>query len=121
MNQKAKLKENLKQYISKNGLEESIDVRLTSKQMLEALDSSKDVLGQLYYDFSHGEGFLRKLKNLFIKRISSISRNTVERSMIRQQKFNDNTARLLRVLAEENQELKSRISQLTSKNVSKKD
>lgn len=80
---------------------------LIEKYILPALERIKDVQQPLYTDFISGKGFLRELKNKLIGKIANVTRNTVERSFMRQQKFNDNVYYLLKFLAEENRQLRS--------------
>ncbi|MFQ5493123.1 MAG: hypothetical protein ACE5DX_03130 [Candidatus Dojkabacteria bacterium] len=114
---KEDLLESVRKLVKDEGVDnaEIDEHELIDRYALEAVGSSKDVLGQLYFDFTSGRGILRKIKNLVIDKIANVSRNTVERSLMKQQRFNDNTALLLRYLYEENRKLTEKIRKLEKK------
>jgi hypothetical protein len=96
-------------------------VKLTSKQdqkelmekfILPALESSKDIQRHLYSEFTTDGNWLRGLKNKVIRKIANITRNTVEKSFMRQQKFNDNLFKLSSYLLEENKHLRKEMAEL---------
>jgi hypothetical protein len=84
---------------------------LITRYVLPALESSKDIQRHLYTDFTGGGGGIRSLKNKVIKKFANVTRNTVEKSFMRQQKFNDNVLILLRYLLQENEELRRKLAQ----------
>ncbi|HRO65336.1 MAG TPA: hypothetical protein PKU78_03895, partial [Candidatus Dojkabacteria bacterium] len=61
-------------------------------------------------------GIIGKLKNLTLGKIGNVARNVVEKSVMRQQKFNDNSYTLLMHLYNENRDLKERLDKLEGKN-----
>lgn len=82
---------------------------------LELAESSKAILGGLYYDFRKTEdGTLRKLKNKVIGKIANIVRNTLERPLLTQQKFNEQSFYLIKLLLEENRKLRAELAELKS-------
>ena len=92
--------------------EEQDQQELAENFILPALESSKDIQRHLYTDFTSGGGMLRKVKNKAITKIANITRNTVEKSFMRQQKFNDNILKLASYLLKENKKLKEELKQL---------
>lgn len=86
---------------------------LVSKYAIPALNNLKEIQSGLYQDYFLAEqGLVSKLKNKIIRKIANVTRNTVELSLMRQQKFNDNTTAVLEYLFTENAKLKSRIAEL---------
>lgn len=111
----------LKNYISDEHLQLSSekyqdnDPRLV-KASLEIAESTKSILGGLYYDFRKpNQSKLRKLKNLVIGKIANIVRNTLERPLLTQQKFNEQSYFLLKLLLKENEQLKQELADLKAK------
>jgi len=99
---------------TKQGIGDEAD--LMKDYVLEAIRNTKDVQKHLHTDFlPQGTGLKRRLKNVILNKIANVSRNTVERSFIKQQKFNDNVALLLEYLFEENQKLRAKVSALEQK------
>jgi hypothetical protein len=91
---------------------ESNDPRLI-EAALELAEKSKSILGGLYYDFRKpSQGLLRNIKNKVIGKIANIVRNTLERPLLTQQKFNEQSFYLLKLLLEENKKLKQDIEDL---------
>ena len=83
---------------------------LVVKYVIPALNNLKDVQSALYRDFFLDEvGLERKVKNVIIRKIANVTRNTVENSFMRQQKFNDNVTAVLEYLFTENAKLKEKI------------
>lgn len=86
---------------------------LINEFILPALERSKDIQKDLYTDFtSDSSGTLTQLKRKVINKIANITRNVVEKSFMRQQKFNNNTKLLLEYLVEENKALRDKIAEL---------
>ena len=84
--------------------------------LLPALDKFRDSGRFIYEPFIHEKaGFVGKLKNLLLGKIGNISRNVVERSVMRQQKFNDNAYTMMMHLYNQNRELKERLDKLDDK------
>ena len=89
---------------------------LMKDYVLEAIRNTKDIQKHLYNEFlPQGKGLTRRVKNLIIGKIANVTRNTVERSLIKQQKFNENVALLLEFLFKENQKLRGQIKEITKK------
>ena len=87
--------------------------QLINEFILPALDRSKDIQKDLYSDFTHqSSGMLSKVKRTVITKLANITRNVVEKSFMRQQKFNNNTKLLLEHLVEENKMLRDKIEQI---------
>jgi len=86
--------------------------RLTTAA-LELADKSKSILGGLYYDFRKADNsFMRKVKNLIIAKIANIVRNTLERPLLTQQKFNQQSYFLIAELYKENKLLRTELTKL---------
>lgn len=75
---------------------------LIREYVLPALESSKNVLADLYHDIHGGSGPFARIKRIIITKVANISRNTMERSMISQQRYNDMVYTLLKYLYEKN-------------------
>jgi hypothetical protein len=99
---------------------EESDPRLI-EAALEVADTSKNILSGLYFDFRQtGGGSMRRLKNTVLGKIANIVRNTLERSLLSQQKFNEQALFLIKSLQKDNAELRREISALkTMKDSSK--
>lgn len=112
----AKIKEDIEMTeVSAIGTKLSAE-ELVVKYAIPALNNLKEIQSGLYQDyFVSDKGFSRKLKNKVIRKIANITRNTVELSLMRQQKFNDNVTAVLEYLFTENAELKKRIAELEKK------
>lgn len=83
---------------------------------LELAETSKSILGGLYYDFRKTEtSSIRKAKNSVIGKIANVVRNVVERPLLTQQKFNEQTFYLLKLLLAENAKLKAKLAELDDK------
>ena len=81
--------------------------------LIPALDKYREVQRYIFEPFLHSKaGVVGRFKLLVLGKIGNVTRNVVERSFIRQQKFNDNTFTMLINLYNENRELKERILQL---------
>lgn len=81
--------------------------------LLPSLDKFREVQRFIYEPFLYDkEGVISKLKNQILNKIGNISRNVVERSIMRQQKYNDNVHILLMHLYKKNQELEERLKSL---------
>lgn len=86
---------------------------LVTKYAIPALNNLKEIQSGLYQDyFLNDKGLSSKLKNKVIRKIANVSRNTVELSLMRQQKFNDNVTAVLEYLFAENSKLKQKITEL---------
>jgi hypothetical protein len=92
------------------------DPRLTAAA-IEIAGESKSILGGLYYDFRKADtNTARKIKNKVIGKIANIVRNTLERPLITQQKFNEQIYYLVTNLIAENKKLKQELDQLKKHN-----
>lgn len=81
--------------------------------LLPSLDKFREVQRFIYEPFLYDkEGVISKLKNRILNKIGNVSRNVVERSIMRQQKYNDNVYILLMHLYKKNQELEERLKSL---------
>lgn len=110
--------EKIKEYARQENLSqskqtyESNDPRLI-EAALELSEKSKSILGGLYYDFRKpSDSFVRNLKNKVIGKITNIVRNTLERPLLTQQKFNEQSHYLVKVLIEENKKMKKEIADI---------
>jgi hypothetical protein len=89
--------------------EKTDQLEMIEKYALPALQNLKEIQSGLYNEFFISpKGPLGKLKGMIIRKIANVSRNTVEISLMRQQKFNDNVATILEYLIEENKRLKDK-------------
>lgn len=89
---------------------------LMKDYVLEAIKNTKDIQKHLYAEFlPKGKGFTRRIKNLILGKIANVTRNTVERSLIKQQKYNENVALLLEYLFKENQKLCEQVKAIIRK------
>jgi hypothetical protein len=80
---------------------------------LEIAEESKSIMGGLYFDFRKPEdSFTRKIKNKIIEKIANIVRNTLERPLLTQQKFNEQMYYLVNTLLDENKQLKQELEKL---------
>jgi hypothetical protein len=111
MDEKAeKLLDKVNDVLSAEGVplkkEKEDQLALIEKYALPALQNLKEIQSGLYNEFFIGtKGFFGKLKAMMIRKIANVSRNTVELSLMRQQKFNDNVALILEYLVAENKRL----------------
>ncbi len=106
------------QISAQSGQFDAYDPKLVAA-VYEIAKDSKSILGGLYYDFRKSEqGLARKLKNLIIEKIANIVRNTLERPLQTQQKFNEQVYYLLTMLQMENSALKAEIAKLNSQSKS---
>jgi len=81
--------------------------------LLPSLDKFREVQRFIYEPFLYDkEGVVSKLKNQILNKIGNVSRNVIERSIMRQQKYNDNVYILLMHLYKKNQELEERLKSL---------
>lgn len=105
--------EKVKEMLSEQGIvgsEKPDPDELVFKYLLPALDELKEIQSALYEPFSSSEtGMVRKVKNGLIRKMANVTRNTVELSLMRQQKFNDNVSLIIRYLLEENRKLKEQL------------
>ncbi len=88
---------------------------LIDKYIIPALESSKDIQRHLYTGFTSDGNMLRRIKNKVIQKIANVTRNTVEKSFMKQQKFNDNVFQLLGYLLNENKKLKEELAKQNRK------
>lgn len=87
--------------------EKTDQLEMIEKYALPALQNLKEIQSGLYNEFFISpKGPFGKLKGMIIRKIANVSRNTVELSLMRQQKFNDNVASILEYLIEENKKLR---------------
>ena len=87
--------------------------KIIKEYLLPALDELKEIQSPLYEQFYQGgSGTVRKVKNQLINKIANITRNTVELSLMKQQKFNDNLTLIVTYLLEQNLKLKEEINSL---------
>lgn len=78
--------------------------------ILKTLRNNKEIQKDLYTPITFAsDNKLRKLKNFVINKIANITRNTVEKSLTKQQKYNDNVLLVLEYLITENQQLRSQL------------
>jgi hypothetical protein len=112
--------ENARKYLEAENLGEKSekyaanDPRLVAAS-IELANESKAILGGLYFDFRKADrGFFRKLKNKVIGKIANIVRNTMERPLLTQQKYNEQIYYLVNMLLEENKQLRSELAELKS-------
>jgi hypothetical protein len=83
------------------------------KYVLPSLQNTKDILSDLNKDvFTKGGGLKGKVKHKVMTKVGNIARNVLERSLMKQQKYNDNLLLLFEYLLKSNLELRERIEQL---------
>lgn len=81
--------------------------------LLPALEELKEIQSPLYEQFYQSSGStVKKFKSKFINKIANITRNTVELSLMKQQKFNDNMTLIVTYLLEQNLKLKEEVNSL---------
>ncbi len=117
-----KLLEKVRKLLAEEGFSSSEKIEIENEietYLLPSLDKFREVQRFIYEPFLYEKaGFLNKLKNLVLGKIGNVSRNVVERSVMRQQKYNDNVYILLMHLYKKNRELEKRLKKLeNSKNV----
>ena len=105
--------EKVKEMLAEQGIvgsEKHDPEQLVFDYLLPALDELKEIQSALYEHFAATEsGMVRKVKNGLIRKMANVTRNTVELSLMRQQKFNDNVSLIIRYLLEENRKLKEQL------------
>lgn len=105
--------EKVKEMLAEQGIvgsEKPDPEQLVFDYLLPALDELKEIQSALYEPFAASEsGMVRKVKNGLIRKMANVTRNTVELSLMRQQKFNDNVSLIIRYLLEENRKLKEQL------------
>lgn len=108
----------LHDYLQAEGLARDVekyrndDPRLVTAA-LEVAQQSKSLMGGLYQDFRKREdSFARRLKNKIIGKIANIVRNTLERSLQTQQRFNDQIYYLTKLHNEKIAALETEITKL---------
>ena len=90
--------------------------QLVIDYLLPALEELKEIQSFLYEPFYATDASLvRKLKNSVVRKLANVTRNTVELSFMRQQKFNDNVSLILSYLLKENKRLKAEVAKLQGK------
>lgn len=81
--------------------------------LLPSLDKFREVQRFIYEPFLYEKsGFVGKLKNKVLGKIGNVSRNVVEKSVMRQQKYNDNVYILLMHLYNKNRDLEEKLAKL---------
>ena len=111
---KTELLEEVRKLLKDEGyMRENIDIeKMIIERLLPSLDELKEIQSPLYEPFySEGNGTLKKLKGKVIRKIANVTRNTVELSLSRQQKFNDNVSLIISYLVKENIELKKKLKE----------
>lgn len=91
---------------------QEMDQEKMLKYLLAGVESSRDIQSGLYNNFQKQGSLARKIKNKIITKVGNITRNVVELSFMRQQKFNEGAYALLAFLVKENIELKEEIANL---------
>lgn len=87
--------------------------KIIKDYLLPALQELKEIQSPLYEQFYQNSGStVKKFKNKFINKIANITRNTVELSLMKQQKFNDNMTLIVTYLLEQNLKLKEEVNSL---------
>lgn len=85
------------------------------KSVIKAASESKNIVAGLYYDFQKpAVSGLRRIKNIVIGKIANIVRNTIERSFLTQQKFNDQTYFLLETIYRKQVQIDDKLAQIQS-------
>lgn len=88
---------------------------------LEVAQSTATILEELHRDFrKQNTGALRRAKNYVIGKLSNIVRNTVEKPLLSQQKYNQQVLFLLNHLQQEVEELKSQLKDSKGKSMNNK-
>lgn len=81
--------------------------------LLPVLDKFREVQHLIYEPFLYEEsGVIKKLKNKILEKVGNVTRNVVEKSFMRQQKYNDSVHTLLIHLYTKNRELEDRLQKL---------
>lgn len=102
------------QYLENEGSvskQELSSTEVLDEFILPGLKASKDVLSTVYsFQVRNRTGFVGKAKNLLQTKIVNTIINVLEKTSMRQQKFNELTYRAIEALVAENQELKKKLS-----------
>lgn len=112
-----KLLTNLREYIKDKNLTDAQN-DFDKKELLEEyvipnLSTYKDIQGELFKKMDMPEGgIVRNVKNKVINKLSNVSKNTVERSVAKQQQFNNAVFLILEYLLEENKKLTKEINSI---------
>jgi hypothetical protein len=89
------------------------DSNMTTAELLEeyilpAMKQSKSTLGSIYdYQPRNKSGFIGNLRNKAINKIKNVVVSTMEKPMIKQQKYNELLFKAVEALIEENKKLRS--------------
>jgi hypothetical protein len=119
-NDSDKLLENVNKVLEEEGIMlkkyKENPLETIEKYALPAIRSLKEIQSALYNDFFvGGKGIKGKIKKKIIGKMANVSRNTVELSLMRQQKFNDNVTMILEYLIDENKRLHDKLNDKDSK------
>jgi len=106
----------LREYMKNKEISDNVRHSISDDELLEYLlsgiDASKDIQSSLYPTNERPGGIIRKIKNLIIGKVSNITRNVVELSIIKQQRFNEGLTGVMAYLVKENKELKKEVEEL---------
>ena len=116
-NKKAKeILERLRKYISERDVLYTSPAEVSDEKLMEYLltgmDANKDIQTGLYSMSYKSGGVVRKIKNKIIEKVGNISRNVVEVSITKQQKYNEAVGGILSYLIKQNEVLKKEIEEL---------
>lgn len=82
--------------------------KIVKEYILPAINKSKDIQGELYKEFTYeSTSKIKSMKNKILRKLGNITRNVVEKPLMKQQKFNNNVYLTLEYLLEENIRLKA--------------
>lgn len=111
-----KLLEKVKRLLKSEGVSARDKIEVENEiesYLLPSLDKFREVQRFIYEPFLYEKaGFIGKLKNKILNKIGNVSRNVVEKSVMRQQKYNDNVYILLMHLYNKNRDLEEKLAKL---------
>lgn len=86
---------------------------LVEQYLIPSLESNKDIQRALYSPkFEKSGGLINKFKSFILRKIGNVATNVVEKSFLRQQKFNNSLKLIVEYLVKENKELRERVKSL---------
>lgn len=110
-----KILEKTRQFLHAHGeLEDSASSKDKLRELIiPALQSSKNIQSAFYsWEPPHSKGLARKPKNFILQKLKSIVINILEKSFMRQQKYNELLFQAVSELKTENDDLRKQLAEL---------
>lgn len=105
------LLKNTQEFLENQGFSQDQDVEDKLEKLIEMLSKSRNTQGAFYgWEPPHGGGVARKLKNTIQTKLKNIILNTLEKYVMRQQKFNELTYQTILELKQENEQIKEQLA-----------